>query len=103
MLEVEAFLKQHLQTTLPDIATIARGMTLSVSTLKRHFKMMFGKSIYEYYLELKMERAKQLLTDRNLSVNDVANMLEYEKVSCFIDMFKKHYGHSPGAMRKKLA
>jgi AraC-like DNA-binding protein len=100
MLEVEHFLKQHLETTLPDIATIARQMMLSVSTLKRHFKMMFGKSIYEYYLEMKMEHARQLLMERNLSVNEVANMLEYEKVSCFIDIFKKHHGHSPGAIKK---
>lgn len=103
MLEVEEFLKRHLEMTLPDIATIARTMTLSVSTLKRHFKMMFGKSLYEYYLELKMEHARELLNDRNLSVNEVANKLEYEKVSCFIDMYKKHHGHSPGSMRKKLA
>ena len=103
MMEVEYFLKQHLETTLPDISSIARTMALSVSTLKRHFKLMFGKSIYEYYLEMKMEHARQLLTDRNLSVNEVANMLEYEKVSCFIDIFKKHHGYSPGMIRKKTA
>lgn len=103
MMEVEMFLKKHLETSLPEISAIARNMTMSVSTLKRHFKMMFGKSIYEYYLELKMDHARELLVERSLSVNEVANLLDYEKVSCFIDIFKKHHGYSPGAIRKKLA
>lgn len=62
---------------------------------------MFGKSIYEYYLELKMDYAKRLLMERPLSVNEVASMLDYEKVSNFIDMFKRHHGITPGVLRHK--
>jgi AraC-like DNA-binding protein len=103
MKEVEFFLKEHLEKKLPDIQVIARHMALSVSTLKRHFKIVFDKNIYAFYLELKMEHAKHLLIDRHLSVNEVANLLDYEKVSCFIDMFKKHYGICPGETRRKSA
>jgi AraC-like DNA-binding protein len=101
MLEVEKILIAHLQKTLPSIEIIAREVALSESTLKRHFKLMFGKSIYEYYLEMKMDLAKRLLLEKPLSVNEVAAILDYEKVSNFIDMFKKHHGFSPGSMRKK--
>lgn len=103
MVEVETLLKHHLERTLPDMSTIARQMAMSLSTLKRHFKMVFGKNIYDYYLEMKMENAMRLLTERPLSVNEVATMLGYEKVSCFIDMFKKHHGFSPGTLRKRTA
>jgi AraC-like DNA-binding protein len=103
MKEVELFLKDHLEKTLPDINTIAKRMALSISTLKRHFKVIYNKSIYDYYLELKMDHALKLLSERPLSVNEVAAMLDYEKVSSFIEMFKKHHGVSPGSLRKKSA
>ena len=102
MMEVEKILKAHLEKRLPGIEAIARQVALGESTLKRHFKLMFGKSIYEYYLEIKMDFAKRVILEQELSVNQVATMLDYEKVSNFIDMFKRHHGMSPGAFRHSL-
>ncbi len=102
MMEVEKLLIAHLEKKLPGIEAIARQVALGESTLKRHFKLMFGKSIYEYYLELKMDFAKRVMLEQELSVNQVATMLDYEKVSNFIDMFKRHHGMSPGAFRHSI-
>ena len=103
MREVETILKQYLENKLPDTETIARQVALSASTLKRHFKTMFAKNIYEYYLGLKMEHARHLITEKPLSVNEVAYMLGYEKASNFIDIFKRHHGFSPGSLKKRVA
>lgn len=103
MQQVETILKQYLQSKLPDTEAIARQVAMSASTLKRHFKATYSKNIYEYYLELKMEYARHLLTDKTLSVNEVAYMLGYEKASNFIDTFKKYQGFSPGSLKKKTA
>ncbi|MBL0336184.1 MAG: helix-turn-helix transcriptional regulator [Chitinophagaceae bacterium] len=103
MREVEEILKEHLEKTLPDINTIAKQMAMSVSTLKRHFKQIYDKSIYDHYLEMKMDLARKLLTEKPLSVNEVATILDYEKTSSFINMFKKHHGISPGSVKRKSA
>ncbi len=103
MLEVEQLLIAHLQKKLPAIDAIARQVAMSGSTLKRHFKMMFDKSVYEYYLGLKMDHAKHMLLESPASVNEVAALLEYEKVSHFIVMFKRYHGVSPGSLRRKSA
>jgi len=101
IMEAEAILKAHLQKTLPNLNAIAHQVALSESTLKRHFKSIFGKSVYEYYLAKKMQLAKNLLLEKPLTVNEAALMLGYEKVSNFIDIFKKHHGMSPGSVKKK--
>lgn len=101
IMEAEAILKAHLQKTLPNLNAIAQQVALSESTLKRHFKNIFGKSVYEYYLDKKMQLAKNLLMEKPLTVNETAVMLGYEKVSNFIDIFKKHHGMSPGSIKKK--
>jgi AraC-like DNA-binding protein len=102
IMEAEAILLAHLQTNLPTLEKIAKQVALSESTLKRHFKAIFGRNIYEYYLEQKMNLAKNMLLEKPLSVNEAAEILGYEKVSNFIDIFKKHHGFSPGRMKKRM-
>lgn len=101
VLEAEAILKAHLEANLPTVYTIAQQVSLSESTLKRHFKIVFGKSLYEYYLEKKMQLAKDLLQEQPLTVYQAASRLGYEKVSNFIWIFKKHHGYSPGSIKKR--
>lgn len=100
--EAEEILRAHLQNNLPTLEKIAKQVALSESTLKRHFKAVYGKNIYQYYLEQKMNLAKSLLLERPLTVNETAEILGYEKVSNFIDIFKKHHGFSPGRMKKSM-
>lgn len=100
MQAVEKLLRDHLEKKLPDIDRIAIEMAMSTSSLKRHFKVIYNCSIYEYYLRLKMEHGRKLLLETAFSVNEIAGILDYEKVSCFIQMFKKHYGVSPGILKK---
>src|SRR5258708_19682421 len=59
--QVEQRLVQSLQDMLPSQKQLAKEFALSESTLKRHFKAIYGKTIYEYYLEKKMNLAKCLL------------------------------------------
>ena len=101
MLAVEQFLLSHLQNKLPPMDMIAKQNALSESSLKRCFKEVFGKSIYEYYLNLKMIDAKRVLLMSNSSINDIAMQFNYETVSSFIEMFKRHHGVSPGSLRKQ--
>lgn len=101
MVIAEKTLKENLHEIFPGIKMIAKKISLSESTLKRYFKAVFHKSIHEYYLELKMEEAKQLLLEKNITVNEVAAILQYEKVSSFIESFKKHHGYSPGRLKRK--
>jgi AraC-like DNA-binding protein len=101
VMEAEAILQAHLQRNLPNVYAIAQQVALSESTLKRHFKIIFGKSLYEYYLEKKMNLAKTLLLEQPLTVYQAASKLGYEKVSNFIWIFKKHHGYSPGSIKKR--
>jgi AraC-like DNA-binding protein len=49
-----------------------------------------------------MELAKTLLLQQPCSVNEMAELMGYEKVSHFIEIFKKHHGCSPGSVKKQV-
>ena len=100
VVEAESILTEYLDKNLPPLSIIAQKVAMSESTLRRHFKLVFGKNIYEYYLEKKMDYANRMLLNHRYNVNEVASKLGYEKVSSFINSFKKFYGFSPGSILK---
>ncbi len=100
MSKVEEILQAHINDQLPSIKEIARVVALSESSLKRYFRIVYGTSIYDYYLHKKMEKAKQLLGESKLPVKEVAYSLGYERTSSFIRIFKKFYNFSPSLLHK---
>ncbi|HLK30441.1 MAG TPA: AraC family transcriptional regulator [Puia sp.] len=93
-------IKEHVSDHLPAIKELAKELSTSESTLQRHFKSIYGKSVYDYYLDLKMEKAKELLSQNETNVKHVAYLLGYDDVSSFINTFKKHTGSLPGDLKK---
>lgn len=59
------------------------------------FKECTGKSVSAYLTELRVQRAKQILTSTNNSVNLVAEEVGYESSSYFIKVFKEMTGVTP--------
>lgn len=93
--EVARYTESLLTEKLPHLHDIATRFSMSPSTLKRHFKAVTGKNIYEYYLGKKMELAVYMLKHEKLSVTSVAYKLGYEKVNSFSKIFKEHFGKGP--------
>jgi AraC-like DNA-binding protein len=83
----------------PSIASIARKVNMSVSSLLRRFKLVYGKSMHEYYVDKKMELARKMIIENRLAVKDMARMLGYNQPSAFIEIFTKQHGYSPGALK----
>ncbi len=78
-----------------NLSEIADYMNYNYSYLSKIFKKQTGKSITEYYLSAKMERAKTLICDERFSVSKAAETLGYTSVYSFSKAFKEFYGVSP--------
>ena len=79
----------------PSLIELSKTIDLSLKNLKKGFKEIYGKPVYKYIFDFKMERAKQLLSNGNLNVNEVSYDLGYSSSSHFIAAFKKKYGITP--------
>lgn len=69
--------------------------------LFRIFKEKTGKTIMEYYLELKIERAKQLLRENELSVKEISEVLAFNEPNYFTKTFKRITGLTPTAYKRR--
>ncbi|MCR8849903.1 AraC family transcriptional regulator [Rossellomorea sp. SC111] len=89
----------HNALTLEDISMVA---CLSQNHLIRTYSQYYGKTPHRHISELRIEKAKKLLKDRNLSVTDITFELGYQNPVSFSKMFKQFVGCSPTFYRKKV-
>jgi AraC-like DNA-binding protein len=64
----------------------------SISSL---FSEVENKTIEQYYIQLKIERVKELLTYNELNLNEIAYQLNYSSVAYLSNQFKKVTGITP--------
>jgi len=66
------------------------------------FKAYTGKTPYEYLLQVKIHKAKELLNSNNLTITEICYMCGFNSLSNFTNYFKKKVGVSPSEYRKIL-
>ena len=65
------------------------------------FQKSLGKSFKEFLTELRLRQAEQLLLYTAASVTEITYFCGFGSMTHFLRVFKKHYGISPAAFRKK--
>lgn len=74
---------------------ISEMYNLSETSLKNYFNAMFGMTVSEYMLSIRLKKAAELLTDSRLPISDIANLCGYSNQGRFAKIFKEHYGMLP--------
>jgi len=79
---------------------LAEKVGLSIYQLRTGFQRTFGLPINQLRLEIRLQRARLLLSDGRYSVLDVALKTGYQSREGFAKAFKRYYGTTPGSIRK---
>jgi AraC-like DNA-binding protein len=87
-------------TNPPSLVELSEEINLSLKKLKEGFKKIYGKPVYQFLIEYKMELAKKLLSENSYNVNEVSLKLGYSTASHFITAFKNKYGLTPRNFKK---
>ncbi|MDN3655756.1 AraC family transcriptional regulator [Ferruginibacter paludis] len=98
IIELDVFLTRDFNQPAPTLDEMATSVHMSPSKLKTLFKKTYGQSIYEYFNASRLNQARHLLLENNLSIKEVAWQMGYSAVSNFSAAFKKQFHISPGEM-----
>jgi AraC-like DNA-binding protein len=93
------FMQQNLSKSL-TLEQIAQSANLSVSFFSRKFKQETGYPPIEYFNQLRLQKACQLLHFSQLRVNEIAVQIGIEDPFYFSRLFKQQMGVSPAKYRK---
>ncbi|HSZ86605.1 MAG TPA: AraC family transcriptional regulator [Puia sp.] len=83
-----------------SLASLCKKTGLNGYKLKKGFKELFGVSIREYQVQLKMAEAKRLLANTSEKISSIAYAMGYERHASFTLEFKKRIGKGPREWRK---
>lgn len=79
---------------------LAHKMGMNRTYLCASFKQEAGMTVNQYITAVKMEEAKRLLDVTKKTVAEIAYYLGFSSQGYFQNIFKKHFGITPGEYRK---
>ncbi|WP_421709682.1 GlxA family transcriptional regulator [Algihabitans sp.] len=85
--------------SLPSIAEIAHRCGVSPEALRRRFRAQTGETPLRYFRRLRLERARQLLSQADLKVSEVAVACGFASPAQFSRAFHAAFGHPPRRAR----
>lgn len=97
--EIKAYIRAHYCESDMGLARVGGEFRVSESYLSTVFKEQSGGNFADYLETLRIEKACELLQDRQLTVNDVAEAVGYNSVQSFRRAFKRVKGVSPKELR----
>ena len=83
-----------------DINEMAKAACLSRTHFSRLFKKHTGMTPHDYYVNFKVSRIKEKLSDSNLSISQVFAACGLDYNGYFAKVFKEKTGLSPSQYRK---
>lgn len=93
-LQIRDYMKAHLREPLTMVA-LCKATGFSVSTVKRIFESQTDCGALHFFLKMKIQEAKRLLDETELSVTEISEHLGFSGVHYFSRVFKNFTGVSP--------
>jgi AraC-type DNA-binding domain-containing proteins len=81
------------------VEDVASYIGINRSYLTKIFKEETGTSPQQFLMDCKMKRAKQLLVETNISIQQVADTVGYDNALSFTKIFKNLFNMSPSTYR----
>lgn len=94
-----AYMHNHIREKI-SIEALSKHLGFTHIQFTRLFSKEMGKPPVVYLTELRVNKAKRLLTETNMSIADIAKECGFENQFYLHNRFKKTFGMSPSVYRK---
>lgn len=98
--EIAAFLQENFTDPDLKISDVCNKFSVSVSSARENFSKMFGMSPKRYLTTLRINFAKNLLLESDLTISQIAEKSGFEDTFYFSRCFSKECGCCPTEYRK---
>lgn len=97
---IVSYLHNHIgdKILLSDVASFCH---YSPSFVARLFKARSGMTVSEYLSDIRMKKARELLTKTDMQISEIAEACGFTDTNYFIACFSRRYGTPPKKFRKK--
>ncbi|WP_020528318.1 helix-turn-helix transcriptional regulator [Flexithrix dorotheae] len=86
----------------PTIKALSKLAGINEYKLKKGFRTIYSTSIYKYLREERLEKAKLLLLEDTLNIEEIASKVGYSNKSHFARRFREKFGSLPSEFVKRF-
>lgn len=98
-LQIEKFIDDNINNPI-RAENIADAMFLSSKQVGRIIRQYNGMTTKEFIIQKKLDKAKQLLKESELTIKEISDLLGFSSEYYFSQFFKKHDGYPPKIFRQ---
>lgn len=100
MLKVISYMTEHMQEKLM-VEDISAVVYMSPAAFSRTFHKSTGMPPITFLNELRLDKAKKLLSATDIKIGQIAEAVGFEEESYFFKIFSRHTGITPTVYRQK--
>lgn len=100
--EILAYMNKHIAEPI-TIEEICHEFFISRSSLQALFKTHLNSSPKNYLLNIKLQKSKELIREKQYTISEIAYMLGFSSIHYFSRLFKKYFNTTPSAYVRKIA
>jgi len=97
--KVELLLSEEEVKKFPSVKELSRIALMSSTKLKKRFKEVYGKKLYEFYNYNRLYKARQSIENGESTIKEAAYNIGYSNLSNFSKAFKKEFGMLPSQIK----
>lgn len=98
--EIKEYIDQRYYEDI-KISMFTEKYFLSREYLMKLFKQQYGSGIHEYVQKVRMDKAKELLDNSELKIQEISEMLGYKDKNYFSKAFRNYFSLSPSEYRSR--
>ncbi len=98
--KIKSYIEREYHSQDLSVAAIAEKFGINATYLSNTFKEKTGTGLLEYINGVRVNHAVEFLTQTNMSVKDISEMVGYTNSNTFIRVFKKFKGVTPNDYRR---
>lgn len=96
---MEQYVEEHYADPALSVSSLADTLHMSPVYTGAMYKQARGASLTQYINRVRMERSRELLRDRTLSIAEISRQVGYTSAEYYARLFHKRYGITPSEYR----
>lgn len=97
--QIKAYIEENFCRCDFSLQEVSDHFEMMPSTIGNYFKSKAGFGLLEYLIDKRVQKAKDLLRNSDMSIKDIGISVGYYNNSSFIRRFREHEGITPNAYR----